>query len=315
MTRADELFVGIDVGKAKNDVHVHELANESQFHNDAEGIRELADSLLQLSPTLIVAEATGGYERLMVAHLTTAGLPIAVVNPTRIRRFAESLGQLAKTDKIDARMIAHFTSVARPPVRTLKSEEEEYLAELLDRRRQIIAMQTAEKNRLYTSLGRIRDDIQEHVDWLTSKQKELDKEIARLISSNQEWSEKEALLRSVPGVGPVTAATLLADLPELGTLNRQKIAALAGLAPFNKDSGSKHGKRRIFGGRSAVRRTLYMAALSCTRFNPVIKRFYDSLIERGKEKKVALTACMRKLLVILNAMVREQEAWRHIPAP
>jgi transposase len=314
MTSADELFVGIDVGKKKDDVYVHGLANESQFHNDAEGIRELVDSMRQLSPTLIVAEATGGYERLMVAHLSAAGLPIAVVNPTRVRRFAESLGQLAKTDKIDARMIAHFASVVRPPVRTLKSEEEEYLGELLDRRRQIIAMQTAEKNRLHTSRGRIRDDIQEHVDWLTSKQRELDKEIAHLIRSNQEWSEKEALLRSVPGVGPVTAATLLADLPELGTLNRQKIAALAGVAPFNKDSGSKRGRRRIFGGRSAVRRTLYMAALSCTRFNPVIKRFYDSLIKRGKEKKVALTACMRKLLVILNAMVRKQEVWRHIPA-
>ena len=315
MTRAVELFVGVDVGKAKNDVHVHGLENESQFHNDAEGIRELVGTLQQLSPMLIVAEATGGYERLMVAHLSAAGLPIAVVNPTRVRRFADSLGQLAKTDKIDARTIAHFASVVRPPVRTLKSEEEEYLGELLDRRCQIINMQTAEKNRLHTSRGQIRDDIQEHVDWLTSKQKELDKEIARLIRSNQEWSEKEALLRTVPGVGPVTAATLLADLPELGTLSRQKIAALAGVAPFNKDSGSKRGKRRIFGGRSAVRRTLYMAALSCTRFNPVIKRFYDSLLDRGKEKKVALTACMRKLLVILNAMVREQEAWRHIPAP
>jgi transposase len=314
MTRADELFVGIDVSKKKNDVHVHGTAEESQFHNDAEGIRELVESMRQLSPTLIVVEATGGYERLMVAHLRAAGLPVAVVNPTRVRRFAESLGQLAKTDKIDARMIAHFASVVRPPVRALKSEEEEHFADLLDRRRQIVVMITAEKNRLYTSRGRIRDDIQEHVDWLTGKQSELDKEIADLIRSNQAWREKEALLRSVPGVGPVTASTLLADLPELGTLNRQKIAALVGVAPFNKDSGPKRGKRRIFGGRSAVRRTLYMAALACTRFNPVIKRFYESLVARGKEKKVALTACMRKLLVILNAMVRKQEAWRYNPA-
>lgn len=314
MTRADEPFVGIDVSKEKNDVHVHGTAEESQFRNDAEGIRELVESMRQLSPTLIVVEASGGYERLMVAELTAAGLPVAVVNPTRVRRFAESLGQLAKTDKIDARMIAHFASVVRPPVRALKSEEEELLADLLDRRRQIVVMSTAEKNRLYTSRGRIRDDIQEHVDWLTAKQSELDKEIADLIRSNQTWREKEALLRSVPGVGPVTASTLLADLPELGTLNRQKIAALVGVAPFNKDSGPRRGKRRIFGGRSAVRRTLYMAALACTRFNPVIKRFYDNLVGRGKEKKVALTACMRKLLVILNAMVRKQEVWRHIPA-
>jgi transposase len=313
MTSADELFVGIDVGKTKNDVCVHGWADELQFHNDGEGNRELVDRLRLLRPTLIVAEATGGYERLMVGHLSAAGLPIAVVNPTRIRRFADSLGQLAKTDKIDARTIAHFASVVRPPVRRPKSEEEEYLGGLLDRRRQIVVMLTAEKNRLYTCQGRIRDDVQEHVDWLTGKQNELDKEIARMIRSSQEWTEKEALLRSVPGVGPVTAATLVADLPELGTLNRQKIAALVGVAPFNRDSGRKRGKRRIFGGRAAVRRTLYMAALSCTRFNPVIKRFYENLVSRGKEKKVALTACMRKLLVMLNAMVRKQEVWRYIP--
>lgn len=314
MTSADELFVGIDVGKKKNDVHIHGVEDESEYHNDAEGIRELVDSMRQLKPTLIVAEATGGYERVMVAELSAAGLPIAVVNPTRVRRFAESLGQLAKTDKIDARMIAHFASVVRPPVRTLKSEEEEHLADLMDRRRQIIVMLTAEKNRLHTSRGHIRDDIQEHVDWLTGKRNELDKEIDSMIRNSQEWSEKAALLRSVPGVGPVTAATLLADLPELGTLNRQKIAALVGVAPFNKDSGKKRGKRRIFGGRAPVRRTLYMAALVCTRFNPVIKQFYTRLIERGKEKKVALTACMRKLLVILNALVRKQEVWHYVPA-
>lgn len=314
MPSSKERFVGIDVGKNKNDVHIHGLAEESEYPNDAEGIRELVDSMRQLSPTLIVAEATGGYERLMVAELSAAGLPIAVVNPTRVRRFADSLGQLAKTDKIDARTIARFASVVRPPVRTLKSKEEEYFADLLDRRRQIVVMQTAEKNRLHTSHGRIRDRIQEHVDWLAASQREMDKEIAALIRDSQEWSEKETVLRSVPGVGPVTAATLVADLPELGKLNRQKIAALVGVAPFNKDSGKKRGTRRIFGGRSAVRRTLYMAALACTRFNPIIRRFYESLIERGKEKKVALTACMRKLLVTLNAMIRKQEAWRYNPA-
>ena len=225
--------------------------------------------MLQFVQALIVVEATGGYERLMVAELSAAGLPIAVVDPTRIRRFADSLGQLAKTDKIDARTIAHFASVVRPPVRALKSEEEERLGDLLDRRRQVaIAMRTAEKNRLHTTWGRIRDDIEEHLDWLAAKLDELDREIADLIGNSQEWNEKTALLRSVPGVGPVTAATLLGDLPELGTLNRQKIAALVGVAPFNKDSGKKRGKRRIFGGRAPVRRTLYMAALACTRHRP-----------------------------------------------
>ena len=314
MTSSDERFVGIDAGKRKNDVHVHGMAEGWEYANDAEGIRELVDSMLQLSPTLIVVEATGGYERRMVAEVSAAGLPIAVVNPTRVRRFADSLGQLAKTDKIDARTIAHFASVVRPPIRALKSEEEEYLGDLLDRRRQLIAMQTAEKNRLHTSRGRISEDIKEHLNWLAAKLDELDGEIADMIGSSQEWSEKATLLRSVPGVGPVMTAALLADLPELGTLNRQKIAALVGVAPFNKDSGKKRGKRRIFGGRAAVRRTLYMAALAGTRHNPVIKRFYNHLLDQGKEKKVALTACMRKLLVILNAMVRKQEFWHYDPA-
>lgn len=314
MTRTDEPFVGIDVSKSRLDVHVHERTDAWQFHNDMEGIGELITTLTRLSPTLIVVEATGGYEMLMVSEVCAAGLPVAVVNPTRVRRFAESLGQLAKTDRIDARVIAHFASVVRPPIRTLQTEEEEYLAGLVDRRRQVIVMLTAEKNRLYTSPLRLREDVQEHVDWLQGKLKALDDEIGRVIRSSPVWCEKESIVRSAPGIGPVTAATLLADLPELGTLNRQKIASLVGLAPFNKDSGSKRGKRRIFGGRASVRRTLYMATLVATRCNPVIRHFYQSLLARGKEKKVALTACMRKLLVILNAMLRKKEVWRDLPA-
>jgi transposase len=313
MTNGTEMFVGIDVGKAKLDVHILGSGEEWQVRNDGEGICQLADSLEQLSPTLIAVEATGGYERLMVVQLSAGGLPIAVVNPTRVRRFADGLGQLAKTDEIDARMIAQFASVTRPPVRELKSEEEEHLGELLDRRHQILTMRTAEKNRLHTSRGAIRSDIQRHIDWLESEERMLSKEIAFLVRNNSKWSQKVALLQSVPGVGAVTAATLLADLPELGTVNRQQIAALAGVAPFNKDSGRKRGRRRIFGGRSSVRRVLYMAALVSTRYNPVIKRFYENLLAGGKEKKVALTACMRKLLVILNAMVRDQQPWRHAP--
>lgn len=310
MTSERELFVGIDVSKGQVAVCVHGREESWNFANDAEGFGQLIAALQPLSPTLIVAEATGGYELVMVAELCAAGLPVAVVNPTRVRRFADSLGQLAKTDRIDARIIAHFASVARPPVRRLRGEEEEYLAGLVERRRQVIVMLVAERNRLHSSPLRLRPDVQEHVDWLESKLKELDDELADLIRHSPIWREKEAILRSAPGVGPVTAVTLLVDLPELGTLNRQKIAALVGVAPFNKDSGIKRGKRRIFGGRASVRRTLYMAALAATRFNPVIRRFYESLIGRGKERKVALTACMRRLLVILNAMLRKQEPWR-----
>lgn len=314
MTSIEELFVGIDVSKRQLEVCVHGREDGWQFPNDVEGIRDLLPMLHRLAPTLIIVEATGGYEMVMVAEVCAAGLPLAVVNPTRVRRFADSLGQLAKTDRIDARVIAHFGSVVRPPIRTLQSEEEEYLRALVDRRSQIIVILTAEKNRLHTSPLRLRPDVQEHVDWLEGKLKELEAEISRMIRHSSIWREKEAILRSVPGVGPVTAVTLLADLPELGTLNRQKIAALVGVAPFNKDSGPKRGKRRIFGGRASVRRTLYMGTLVATRFNPVIRRFYENLIQRGKPTKVAITACMRKLLVILNAMLRNGEMWRYAPA-
>lgn len=314
MASTEELFVGIDVSKRQLQVRVHGCEEDWQFSNDAEGIRDLLTTLQHLVPTLVIVEATGGYEMVMVAEVCAAGLPMAVVNPTRVRRFADSLGQLAKTDRIDAGVIAHFGSVVRPPIRTLHSQEEEYLRGLVERRRQIIVILTAEKNRLYTSPVRLRPDVQQHVDWLETKLKELEAEISDLIRHSPIWREKEAILRSVPGIGPITAVTLLADLPELGTLNRQKIAALVGVAPFNKDSGPKRGKRRIFGGRASVRRTLYMAALVATRFNPVIRSFYQSLIQRGKPTKVALTACMRKLLVILNAMLRSGEPWRHVPA-
>ncbi len=309
MTSTDEVFVGIDVSKAKLDVRIHGQQDSWQFHNDADGIGALLQFLQQLPPTLVTVEASGGYELVMVAEVSAAHLPVAVVNPTRVPRFADSLGQLAKTDRIDAGVIAHFGSVVCPPVRTLHTEEEEYLAGLVDRRRQVIVMVTAEKNRLHTSPLRLRPGVQEHVDWLQAKLTDLEEEIGCIIRTSPLWCEKEAIMRSVPGIGPITAATLLADLPELGILNRQKIAALAGVAPFNKDSGPRRGKRRIFGGRASIRRTLYMAALSATKCNSVIRSFYQSLLRRGKEKKVALTACMRKLLVILNAMLRKGETW------
>ena len=313
MRDADERFIGIDVSKRELYVSIHGLDETWEFSNDIDGVTKLAHMLEGVEPTLIVAEATGGYERLVVAELQGAGLPAAVVNPTRVRRLADSLGQLAKTDRIDARMIAHFAAVARPEVRPVQSEEEQYLSGLIERRRQVIVILTAEKNRLHSAPTKLKGDVQEHVDWLEAKLDELDAKIQQSIGNDPTLRKKDAILQTAPGIGTVTSATLLADLPELGTLNRQQIAALAGVAPFNKDSGVRRGKRRIFGGRASVRRTLYMAALVATRYNPVIKRFYHNLIQRGKEKKVALTACMRKLLVILNAMLRKQEAWSYEP--
>lgn len=304
-----EIFVGIDVSKARLDIAIGGSLEYWQIANNEKGFIELIEKFRSLHPTLIVLEATGGLELPVVAEIAYAGLPIAVVNPKRIRDFAKSVGQLAKTDKLDARIIAHFAQAVRPEIRHLRTEEEEHLTALLTRRMQIIEMLTAEKNRSHSIRKVMKGALQYHIEWLNDELKKLDQAIAKFIQQSPIWSEKEKVLRSVPGVGPVTGATMLASLPELGTLNRQKIAALVGVAPVNKDSGRKRGKRRVFGGRAVVRRTLYMAALSATRCNPKIKPFYESLIRRGKERKVALTACMRKLLVILNAMVKNNEFW------
>jgi transposase len=309
-----EKFVGIDVSKRWLEVQVHGEEESRKFGNDPDGIRSLVEPMKALQPELIVFEATGGYERRAVKALSEAGLAVAVVNPTRVRRFAEALGSLAKTDKIDAQVIAHFASVVRPEPNGQSSDLEEQLAACVERRRQLLVELTAEKNRLSTCPACVREDIQEHIAWLEEHIDSLEAEIQTCIMQKPEWQARAEILDSVPGVGPVTATTLIAELPELGQLNRQKIAALAGLAPFNKDSGPKKGKRRIFGGRSGIRRPLFMAALSATKCNPVIRAFYESLLKRGKEKKVALIACMRKLLVILNAMVRKGEAWRFSPA-
>jgi transposase len=270
----------------------------------------LVVQLSQLGPTLVVLEATGGFEMVLVAELVQAGLPVVVTNPRRVRAFARCTGRLAKTDKMDAKLLAHFAAAVRPPVRTLPNEEEEQLTGLLTRRRQIVDMLTVEKNRLHTVRPALRSDIEEHIAWLQEKLAKIDAEIDQFIRGTPLWREKEAILRSVPGVGRVTSCTLLAMLPELGTLNRQAIAALVGVAPVNKDSGRRQGKRRVYGGRATVRSVLYMAALAAKRYNPRIKQFYESLIRRGKEKKVALTACMRKLLVILNAMMHSNQPWR-----
>jgi len=314
MKKADEIFVGIDISKAWLDIAVHERAEVFRTSNDETGIASLVKRLKRLKASLIVLEPTGGFEMLLVAELTHAGLPAAVVNAKRVRDFARATGRLAKTDKLDAKVLAHFAAAVRPPVRALQTEDEEQLTALLTRRRQVLDMLTVEKNRLVTVRAKMRSDLEAHIHWLSESLKELDQEIEDFIEGTPVWKEKDALLQSVPGVGPVTSATMLGMLPELGLLNRQEIAALVGVAPLNKDSGKKHGKRRVFGGRADVRSILYMAALSAKKFNPVIRIFYERLIKQGKEKKVALTACMRKLLVILNAMMHSNQPWRALPA-
>jgi transposase len=305
-----KVFVGIDVSKVWLDVAVHERATCFRARNNDQGIAELVEQLAGLEPTLVVLEATGGFEKSAARELAHAGMPVVVTNPRRVRAFARSTGRLAKTDKLDAKLLAHFGFAVRPEPRPLPGETEERLTGLLIRRRQIVDMLTVEKNRLQTVRAEMREDIREHLLWLTTKLAQLDEAIGQLVRSTPGWQEKEALLQSVPGVGPVTASTLLAMLPELGKLNRQQIAALVGVAPVNKDSGKKRGRRRVYGGRANVRSVLYMAALAAKKFNPVIRSFYERLIKQGKEKKVALTACMRKLLVILNAMMRTDQFWR-----
>jgi transposase len=309
----NEIFVGIDVSKATLDIAFWDSEVYWQLPNDAEGWQELVKRLQPLSSVLIVIEASGGLEQPVVAELYTEKLPVAIVNPTRVRNFARSTGQLAKTDKLDARIIAHFAQAVRPQVRPLRTPEEDHLNALVTRRRQVVTTLTTEKNRKATTHHSMQDRVMTHIAWLEVEQKELETEIEQFILQSVEWKEKADLLQSVPGIGPVTASTLLAELPELGSRNRQQIAALVGVAPLNKDSGKKRGKRRTFGGRASVRRTLYMASLAATRCNPVIRRFYERLLANGKEKKVALIACMRKLLVILNSMIRHRQSWQPFP--
>ncbi len=310
MTESNEVFIGIDVSKARLDVAVHGQPQTWQVENNEPGLAELIQRVRALAPTLILLEATGGFELHLVAELCAAQLPTVVTNPRRARNFARSVGKLAKTDTIDARLLAQMGAALRPAPRPLPSEQEEHLTALLTRRHQLVEMITVEKNRLVTVRPTMRRDIEEHLAWLKEKLAKLDTEIDQFIQGSPLWQARDELLQSVPGVGRVTASTLLAELPELGTLTRQEIAALVGIAPINRDSGRRQGKRHIWGGRAPVRTVLYMAALSAKQHNPIIREFYERLLARGKEKKVALVACMRKLLVILNAMVRSQQLWQ-----
>jgi transposase len=304
-------FFGIDVSKTALDLAQWGKKEVIRYENNAAGITTMVEMLLsKTAVALMVVEASGGFEQTMVTELAAASLPIVVVNPTRVRNFARAKGQLAKTDQIDARVIADFAKTIRPEVRPLGTEEQQLIKALVTRRRQLIDMQTAEKNRRASINPELLPRLEKHLEWLKTELVEIEEDINDWVDQNAQWREKRASMESVPGVGEVTSFTLLAELPELGTLSRQKIAALVGLAPFNRDSGNFRGRRHIFGGRSDVRSVLYMAALSGIRYNPVLKAFYSRLIAKGKLPKVAITACMRKLLTILNAIVRDGVAWQ-----
>jgi transposase len=301
--------VGIDVGKEKLDVGITGEKRVRVWANDEGGREELSDWVVEQEAPLVVVEASGGYETAIVSELVERGQAVALVNPTRVRAFARAEGILAKTDKIDAGVIALFGATMKPEPQARRDQSRVELNQWVTRRRQLVVMVTAEKNRLQTAAPAMQAGIAKHIAWLQADIKALEEQINQAIAANPGWSETARRSESVPGVGSITSSTLVADLPELGQLNRQKIAALVGLAPFNHDSGKRRGQRRIFGGRASVRSVLYMATLSAITHNPVIKSFYQRLLAKGKLKKVALTACMRKLLVILNAMIRTGQDW------
>ncbi len=297
------VFIGIDVSKAHLDVAVLSSGETWQEPNDEAGIAHLVGRVRALGPTLVVLEATGGLE-----------MPVAVVNPRQVRDFAKSLGLLAKTDSLDAQVIAQFAQRVCPTPRPLPDVQAQEISALLARRRQLIQMRTAEENRLgSTMMPALRQEIQEHLAWLEERLQRLDDDLGNRLRESPLWREKEDLLRSVPGVGPVLSSTLLADLPELGTLDRKQIAALVGVAPINHDSGRRKGQRHIRGGRAQVRSTLYMATIASTRCNPIIRFFYLRLCAQGKPKKVALVASMHKFLIILNAMLKHRTPWNPHP--
>lgn len=305
-----ETFAGIDVSKATLDLGLAGESRVVRYGYDAAGIEAVIADLQGYALSRIVVEATGDLEKQLVTALVMAGVPVAVVNPKRVRDFARASGRLAKTDRLDALVLAQFGQAFRPPLYQAQSAEADQMSAWVSRRKQLVEMLTAEKNRLkMTRDATVRRQIEAHIRWLEGEIAALDSQISHLIDADPQWQATRDVLRSVPGVGPVVVATLLAELPELGTLNRQQVAALVGVAPLNRDSGQRRGKRHVVGGRATVRRVLYMAALTATRCNPAIRSFYQRLLAAGKEKKVALTACMRKLVVILNAMVRDQRPW------
>ena len=306
---ATECFIGIDVSKETLDVHTLPDRNELQFANNPEGIKAICRKFSKLRPNLIVIEATGGLQIPVATALGLKKFPVVVINPRQARDFARAKGRLAKTDKIDAAILALFGKHMEPEVRPLKDEQTQELSALMSRRNQLIRMLVMEKNRFSRAYGSVRKDIEKNIGWLEERLSEIDTNLGKMVRASPIWRERDNLLKSIPGVGDVLSRSLLSNLPELGTLNRREIAALVGVAPLHCDSGKHRGKRRVWGGRSDVRSILYMAVLSAKKYNPVIRDFYNRLKEAGKPHKVAAVASMRKLITILNAMVRSGQAW------
>jgi transposase len=306
-----DVTVGIDVSKATLDVAVRPSGEMWQVPNEDAALPALAQRLKALCPSSVILEATGGFEHAAVAALAAIGLPVVVANPRQVRDFGRATGQLAKTDRIDAALLALFGERVRPEPRPLKDAAAEELDAVLARRRQLIEMLTAERNRLgFARAAAVRKSVKRHIQWLERQLADVDGDLERAITASPVWRATEDLLRSVPGIGPVVSRTLIGELPELGHLNRKEIAALVGVAPHARDSGTLRGKRMVWGGRAPVRAALYMSAVTASRYNPVIRAFYQRLRAAGKPAKVALTACMRKLLIILNAMLKTQTPWR-----
>jgi transposase len=306
-----KVYVGVDVSKDSLDVAIGPQEEIITFSNDQKGVDELVKKLSRIDAQLTVFESTGGYEVFAASSLAEAGLPVVIVNPRQVRNFAKATGILAKTDAIDARVIARFAEAVKPEVRQLKDRQTSELTALVTRRRQIIEMIVSENNRLKLANKRNKKDIQDHIQWLEKRLDKAGSDIGKMIQKSSIWRCKDDILQSIPGIGPITSASLICDLPELGGLSSKKIAMLVGLAPLNCDSGKFKGRRKIWGGRASVRSGLYMATLAAIRCNPAIKGFYQRLIAAGKCHKVATTACMHKLLIIANAMLRDQALWQH----
>lgn len=310
-----EVFVGIDVSKAQVDVSVRPSGERLSFSNDEAGLTALASGLKPLKPSLVVLEATGGYERETTLHLAAADLPVVVVNPRHVRNFARATGQLAKTDRIDAEIISLFAERVRPELRPLPDDTSQYLEALMSRRRQVMQMLVAEKSRLGTATSLVRKSISKHIEWLKNELKDVDRDLDETIKKSPVWRAKDKLLQTAPGVGNGLSRTLISELPELGRLSHKQISALVGVAPLARDSGVFKGRRCVWGGRATVRSMLYMATVTAIQFNPTIREFHQRLRARGKPPKVALTACMHKFLTVLNAMVRDQSPWRNLAHP
>ncbi len=308
----NKIFVGIDVSKDRLDIAERPTGESWSVNNDNQGIEELVQRMKELQPERIVLEATGGLEVLVSNALSSENLPVIVMNPRLIRNFAKSTGRLAKTDSLDADILAHYGEAIKPKVRQISEPEAQELKALLRRRKQIVKMIASEKSRLYSAPEWVQYDIKENIAWLENRLTNIDNRLTEKTKLNTEWKEKDEIFQSVGGIGPVISRSILVDLPEIGHVNNKKIAALAGVAPFNNDSGTWKGKRVVWGGRSGVRSALYMGTLSATQHNPVIKKFYERLIKAGKAKKVAITACMRKLLTILNSMAKNRTKWQPV---